>query len=325
MPTKIDLTNLRFGKLVVLREATKEEKVNRPGAYWICSCDCGSVVVKNGQGLRKGETTSCGCDLSEKLKQRPKKAFIDETGKQYGKLLVLYRDYEEEARHPHRGSTYWKCKCECGNEVSVLRNSLINKITQSCGCLRKERAKKHMSTLSSNNYIDETGNQYGKLLVLQKLDGDHETREGAKWLCQCECGNMKEVFGVDLRNGTTASCGCLGRSKGELKVEKLLQEYNLKFVREYAALIDNKRLRFDFAIFKDSQLLYLIEYDGKQHFISSQFFGGQDYLSVTQKHDTLKNKWCKNNNIPLIRIPYTHYDQLTINDLLVENSKFLIQ
>ena len=97
MPKKIDLTNKKFGKLTVIREATKEEKFNKPGAYWICNCDCGTKnIVKNGQGLRKGETTSCGCDLHEKLIKRPRKNFIDETGNKYGRLTVLYRDYKEE-------------------------------------------------------------------------------------------------------------------------------------------------------------------------------------------------------------------------------------
>ena len=34
--------------------------------------------------------------------------------------------------------------------------------------------------------------------------------------------------------------------------------------------------------------------------------------------------WCKDNNIPLIRIPYTHYKELKIEDLLLETSKFKI-
>ena len=44
----------------------------------------------------------------------------------------------------------------------------------------------------------------------------------------------------------------------------------------------------------------------------------------THKHDIIKNKWCKDNNIPLIRIPYTHYDNLEIKDLLLNSSQFLI-
>ena len=61
---------------------------------------------------------------------------------------------------------------------------------------------------------------------------------------------------------------------------------------------------------------YLIEYDGLQHFIAKQ--GGwntEDNLKKTQLRDEFKNQWGKDNNIPLIRIPYTKLKTLTINDL----------
>jgi len=38
----------------------------------------------------------------------------------------------------------------------------------------------------------------------------------------------------------------------------------------------------------------------------------------------IKNQWCKNNNIPLIRIPYTHLEDLRLEDLLLETSQFII-
>jgi len=38
----------------------------------------------------------------------------------------------------------------------------------------------------------------------------------------------------------------------------------------------------------------------------------------------IKNQWCKNNNIPLIRIPYTHLQNLCLEDLQLETSKFII-
>ena len=37
-----------------------------------------------------------------------------------------------------------------------------------------------------------------------------------------------------------------------------------------------------------------------------------------------KNEWCKNNNIPIIRIPYAHLKELKIEDLLLETSQFIV-
>lgn len=248
----------------------------------------------------------------------------DLTGRQFGELTVLYRDFEEESKHPKKGSTYWKCKCSCGNEKSILRGSLISGATKSCGCLRKKIAAKHMSQLSANNYIDELGHQYGKLTVIKKITNDINTRSGVMWQCQCECGNIKNVLGVDLRAGNVTSCGCMGTSKGEYLIEKLLTQNNISFAKEFVQAVDNHFLRFDFAVFENNQLLYFIEFDGKQHFHSIEHFGGDDYLSYIQSNDNLKNIWCKNNNIPLIRIPYTHYDKLSITDLLLNTSQFIL-
>lgn len=53
--------------------------------------------------------------------------------------------------------------------------------------------------------IDETGNRYGRLTVLYRVEGC----SGTKWMCKCDCGNYVEVFASALRTGKTRSCKCL--------------------------------------------------------------------------------------------------------------------
>jgi len=65
--------------------------------------------------------------------------------------------------------------------------------------------------------------------------------------------------------------------------------------KKFSSCKDIKELPFDFYV-KSS---YLIEFDGIQHYKKDSLF---DY-EYTHKHDLIKNKWCKDNNIPLIRIP----------------------
>lgn len=55
------------------------------------------------------------------------------------------------------------------------------------------------------NYIDLTGQRFGRLVAIEKVEGTRPL----KWMCRCDCGNMKSVRGCDLRNGHTKSCGCL--------------------------------------------------------------------------------------------------------------------
>ena len=56
-------------------------------------------------------------------------------------------------------------------------------------------------------FIDITGNIYGKLTVT-KRDIEYQGKE-TKWICKCECGNIKTIRGADLKNGKIKSCGCL--------------------------------------------------------------------------------------------------------------------
>lgn len=53
---------------------------------------------------------------------------------------------------------------------------------------------------------DLTGQKFGRLTVreLARIEKNH-----AIWLCDCECGNTKEVKSVYLLRGSTKSCGCL--------------------------------------------------------------------------------------------------------------------
>lgn len=63
-------------------------------------------------------------------KSHPNKSFKDLTGKKFGKLTVICKEYTDKNRNIH-----WKCKCECGNTAIVRGRALKNGNTKSCGCL----------------------------------------------------------------------------------------------------------------------------------------------------------------------------------------------
>ena len=112
------------------------------------------------------------------------------------------------------------------------------------------------------------------------------------------------------------SCGCLKMSRGEYKIADLLKSYNIPFTREqtFETCINpktNRKLRFDFFVNNS----YLIEYNGNQHYQKEA--GWDETLEEIQYRDNIKIEWAKNNNIPLIIIPYTKYDTLDIDDLLL--------
>lgn len=58
MSTFIDLTGIRFGRLVVVRRASNDKKGN---ARWVCVCDCGNETTVLSYNLTSGKIKSCGC------------------------------------------------------------------------------------------------------------------------------------------------------------------------------------------------------------------------------------------------------------------------
>jgi len=63
---------------------------------------------------------------------------IDLTGKRFGRLKVIERDYDPK-KTKHKKYVYWKCVCDCGNKKSVGSQALRSGRTKSCGCLTIDR------------------------------------------------------------------------------------------------------------------------------------------------------------------------------------------
>ena len=56
---------------------------------------------------------------------------------------------------------------------------------------------------------DLIGLKFNKLLVIKRVENMEKQKKNPIWVCQCDCGNITEVFGFCLKNGNTKSCGCL--------------------------------------------------------------------------------------------------------------------
>lgn len=312
MGKAIDLTGQQFGRLIVLN---KTEKRSGHNIVWHCKCSCGNEVDVNSQSLRQGKTKSCGCLKKEKASEIGKKyknnlisiEFIDLSKNKYYRLqpIKYYKDIKK-----------WKCVCDCGNITYVRPTDLESGNTKSCGCLRKEITAQQGKSMKENLI----GQHFGRLIVLQ--DTGERVNNQPMWLCKCECGSLHKVSTNNLKTGNVQSCGCL-ISKGEEKISKILSEANILFEKQKSfdtcIFPTGKKAKFDFYVNNK----YIIEYDGIQHFKSGQGWNTLEKFKETQEKDNFKNQWCKENNIPLIRIPYTKLDSLELNDLLLTTSEFI--
>lgn len=114
-------------------------------------------------------------------------------------------------------------------------------------------------------------------------------------------------------------------SKGEEKIAKILKANKIPFKQEVSfkdlKSLRGNLLRFDFAIFSKGKIVALIEFDGEQHFHQVPHFQKTVFeFRQTQEWDRRKNAYCLKKNIPLIRIPYWDYENLTIEKILTNPS-----
>lgn len=108
-----------------------------------------------------------------------------------------------------------------------------------------------------------------------------------------------------------SGCPICSSSKGEQKILKYLILNNIKYIHQYSfgdcLSPKGNILIFDFFL---PVFNLCIEYDGRQHYKKIEYFGGKEGLKSLQKHDKIKNEYCKVNKIKLLRIPFTKFDDI---------------
>lgn len=243
---------------------------------------------------------------------------LDLIGQTFSYLTVL-----EKTGTSNLGKSTFLCQCICGNKVNVVGSNLKSGNTKSCGCKTKElnRLKKLKSL---------QGEKIGKLFVKKYNEQISILKGEACWDCICDCKNLTTVRGSDLKRGRTKSCGSCVKSYGEQLISTLLKDKNINFILNFrdsnCNLTTGGIAIFDFAVINDSkEPIYFIEFDGEQHFLEEERgFYTEDILNKIKQRDYEKNQHCLLNKIPLIRIPYYH-DNITIDDLLLITSQFLLE
>ena len=310
-----NLYGKKFNRLMPLYRTTPLTNTQRC-AFWLCQCDCGNYYVTRASSMINGSTQSCGCYNSDAASER---SFVDISGQRFGKLTAIKLVQKKSPKIKSK-ARYWLCQCDCGKQTIVSYSCLVKGKTVSCGCVQKEITRENNKKLIKNLI----GQTFGYLTVIKQ--DENPKSKGVHWICQCKCGNIVSVAAKALTTGATMSCGCLGSSKGEVLINDILSKNNIFFKKEVSdeTLQYKKKLRFDFGIYENNKIKYFIEYDGIQHFKQSGGWYTKEKVYFTQFKDKLKNQWCKDNNIPLIRIPYTAYDTLSIDDLKLETTKYRV-
>ena len=240
-------------------------------------------------------------------------------GQTFKTLTVIRRASREETPWKSH-STPLLCKCsQCKKEV-ILRKEDVEK-----GCVDCKIAAGEISGGRGHRVLKQ-GDRFGLLTVIE-YDKPYYAPSGvgvSYIKCKCDCGNIVSVRQPHLlgtwKNGAihyTISCGCSQESAGELYVKNMLNQLNINYKTQYVIPELSQWMKFDFAIFnRRGELAFLIEYDGEQHFKSVEKWGGEEQLNIQKERDARKNAYCREQGIPLIRIPYTvKLSDLTFDDI----------
>lgn len=298
MKIKEDLTGQKIGEWQVI--SCHNPPVNTHGeVVWDCICPiCKTIVQKTYYDLKTRKAKSC-------INCRGKMLTNDITGKRFGRWTVI------EKSGTSKNGTLWHCKCDCGKEKNILRTSLINGKSKSCGCYNQEVL---------NTHEDLTGRIFGYLHVIS--DTNKRGENGTIWNVKCtNCNRILEMNRSSLMRGSI-SCGCI-KSKAEVTITKMLNDLGLSFEPQYQfedlKTPKGNYLRFDWCVFENNRPLYLIEYQGQQHFQSVEYFGGEEKYQTGVEYDNIKKQYCKEHNIPLIEILYN--EEITPEKLLMFKTK----
>ena len=191
----------------------------------------------------------------------------------------------------------------CGHIYKVTPNSFKSDGTRCPRCAGKMNKT---TEEFSERVWDLVGDEYSVI-------GEYRTARKKVKMIHNLCKKEWEVVPYAFYKGNR--CPHCTSSKGEKAVRSWLESNSIDFTEQY--FFDNlvciKPLLFDFAIVdSEGNLSCLIEYDGEQHFRQIEYFGGDKKFKKQMLNDSLKNEYCNDNNINLLRIPYLDFNKIDV-------------
>jgi hypothetical protein len=263
-----------------------EEYKNRRTKILTKHTKCGFVWKTNPETLADGH----GCPKCGKNLKKTTEDFKLEVKKLVGNEYIVLSEYKTN----NKLITFKHITC--GNIFKMSPKAFLN--GQRCPRERYQKSSKSnsMTIVEAREKIRiATKGEY-------EIVGGYKSASKKASIKHLPCGNVFEASPTRI---ITIESGCpkCNESHGEKIVSHFLNENNINYKSQYRIKeCRNKRpLPFDFAIFEDDKLKLLIEYDGEQHFKPK--FGKKEFERV-KINDSIKNEYCKNNNIDLLRIPY---------------------
>jgi hypothetical protein len=135
-----EMVGKTFGSLLVVKRLEKNPDLASRCIRYLCKCNCGKEVEVNGNSLRTGHTTSCGCSRKG-MNQK------DLTNLTSGEITFLFPTNERDDRH-----VIWQCQCSCGKQIKLSSHEFGH--TKSCGCVKESLGEKRIKDILESHGID---------------------------------------------------------------------------------------------------------------------------------------------------------------------------
>ncbi len=212
-------------------------------------------------------------------------------------------DIPENVSYGSNKKFWWKCsKCNYSWESTVINRTS----GWSCpACSGKIVTDKNRMTILYPGLVSEWDFNKNKKDILEI---SYSSNIKYWWICN-KC-NHSWFSSPNTRTGQNQGCPKCKYSHGEKEIEKFLIEHNIKYENQYKIpeCKNIKTLPFDFAIWMNNKL-GLIEYNGEQHY--EKIWKNRGSLEQNIYRDKIKENYCKENNIPLLIIPYWEYKNIS--------------
>lgn len=196
-------------------------------------------------------------------------------------------------------------KCSvCGHEWLAAPYHLLEG-HGCCECLREQKRIRFRST--HEEFVQKLLAVHPDFRVVEGNDNIYQSADTPLFF-ECPHGH---TFRARPSNMLRPASGCPAckESTGEQRVRRYLEENDIPFIPQkvFSDCAYIRVLPFDFYV---ESLNTVIEFDGHHHFVPIKYFGGDAHLKETQMRDEIKTKYCLDNGITLIRIPYWDYDNI---------------
>jgi len=227
---------------------------------------------------------------------------VGQIHKNYKELCIVLGEEVKSGNSKDRQLVNWKRYFDWKKEgVKFTISKIYNKPLEKIDNRRNQesmflKARSHLIKYLNDNLNNDLSNH-----------SIHSKAE-CQWICpECNKLHIRTIYRVSMNNHTKCEYCC--SSKGEKVVMNILNKFGLNFINEFQFedLVgkNNIKLRYDFAVIVNNDLACIIEYDGTYH----------DDIKFLE-YDEVKDDYCLDNNIELIRI---HHSELKDIEYVLAN------